>query len=165
MIDVNHSYLICPLNVANIIQTSLDFCFRSISRFSYYFHHQINHESCLRDPFPQSDRLIAIGSVFRIFHQSFLINKRHLRDAQCSFLLVACLVTGGIAGHFARSEENTWEERVRRGVDVEIRVEAGRCGAPRVALQAQRSMHPRSPPSAAAVVGELHVAPRPSPGK
>lgn len=41
-----------------------------------------------------------------------------------------------------------------RGVDVEVRVEAGRRGAPRVALQAQRSMHPPSSPFAAAVADE-----------
>jgi len=36
-----------------------------------------------------------------------------------------------------------------RGVGVEIRVEAGRRGTPRAALQAQRSMHLRSSPFAA----------------
>jgi len=110
------AYLIRPLNVTNIIQTSLDFCFRSIiSRSSLPFSLFSSFKTTNRDPFLQSDRLIAVSSILRIFHQSFLINKQqYLRDVpstQCSFLLVPCLVTGGIAAHFVGSEENTREER------------------------------------------------------
>lgn len=55
-------------------------------------------------------------------------------------------------GMYREGKKVGWEEKrhavqhsqSRQGVDVEIRIEAGRRRAPRAAPRAQRSMHPRS---------------------